>query len=333
MALLLVAMLATPLVVPGVLEEPDADEDFRRSVLSLQTADSEIQKVSVPGDTVNFRLDTRLAHRGGTAENVTLEVRVVDGDTGLLVDQRRQSVGDIEGERSISVLTNFSVAREGSYRIETVVYENGSRTASGTRQISGVEALTPEYADSAIQFERFETSGTRLPTITYQIDRVQNNRTTLNVSAYLTNSGGAGAGDVTVVFRARQADSNAVAATTRREVSSIRSGETVSPGVTLTVPDDYNYWLDAMLMKDGVIIGTATEPANLDPTETLEANETRRDIEFDSGDFAGETETEPRERETEAPRATTGSGPGFGVAVTLVALLGAALLARRQIND
>ena len=333
MVVLLVAMLATPLAVPGILEEPTEREDFRRSFLSLQTSDSTIAVRSVPGETVALQLDTRLAHRGGTAENVTLEVRAIDGETELLADKQRQSVGDVSGEQSISVLTNLSVERQGSYRIETLVYENGSRVARGTRTISGVEALTPDYADSSVAFERFETSGTNLPTITYSIDRVQDNRSTLNVSSYLTNSGDQAAGDVIVVFRARQADSDAVAATARRQIGSICPGETVSPAVTLTVPDGYNYWLDAMLVKDGVIIGTATEAANLDPSETLEANETRRDVEFDSGDFADEQSTEQEVERTEQPRATTGSGPGFGVAVTLVALLGATRLARRQIDD
>lgn len=335
MVVLLGVMLATPFLVPGILESPDDTGDIRPSVVQLQDEDSTIRVLSVPGRTANLQLDTRLAHRGGRSENVTVEVRAIDAESGLLVDQRRQSLGNISsGERTVPVLTNLSVERSGGYRIETIVYEDGRRVARGNRQISGVQALTPDYAASTVGFERFEDSAADIPTIAVDPASVENNRTELSISASLTNEGDGEAGDVTLRLRARQVESNLLAAQTEREVGAIRPGRTVSPTLTVTVPDQYNYYIDAILLKDGVVIDTAIGVANLDPTRVVEVNETREDVEFDTGDFTeGDTQTERMEA-TERPETTVESGPGFGVAIALVALLATALLtARRQTDD
>ena len=333
MVVLVVAMLATPLAVPGVLDEPD-DENVRPSYLHLQTEDSTINVTSVPGRTANLQLDTRLVHSGGPARNVTLEVRAIDAESGLLEDQVYESVGNVTGDRSVSVLTDLSVERQGGYRIETIVYEDGDRVARGTRTISGVQALTPDYADSTVTFERYENSPAEIPTIAVDPTTTSDNRSELSVTAALTNDGDTEAGDVTLRLRARQAESNLVAAQSRQEVGSIRPGRTVEPGTTLTVPDGYNYYIDAILLRDGVVIDTAIGVANLDPTRVVEANETRRAVEFDTGDFDDESTSGGDGSRAEETRTTTGGGPGFGVGLALVALLATALLtARRQIND
>ncbi len=43
-----------------------------------------------------------------------------------------------------------------------------------------------------------------------------------------------------------------------------------------SVPNDYNYYIDAVLLRDGVVIDTARGAANLNPTERLRENVTRR---------------------------------------------------------
>jgi len=335
MAVLLVAMLATPFVVPGVLEPVEDGEDIRPSVLGLQTEDSTIRVLSVPGGTANLQIDTRLAHRGGPAENVTLEMRAVDAESGLLADRVNKSIGTISGDRSVSMLTNLSVEREGGYRIETIVYEAGERVARGTTTISGVQALTPDYAQSSVEFEHFENSAVDIPAIAVDPTETANNRTALSVSAALTNTGDTTAGDVTLRLRARQVESNVIAADARQRVGSIRPGRTVWQNASVTVPSDYNYYIDAFLLKDGVVVDTALGVANLDPTRVVRANETRADVEFDTGDFTGpDTVTERMDGGRETETTVSGSGPGFGVGLALVALLAIALLtARRQTDD
>lgn len=321
-ALLAVLVLAA-VAVPDVLSTPR--EDIRPSDVTLRS-DAPPDVVSVRGDTVTLRIDTRLLHRGGESENVSLEVRAVDAETGLLGDRVLREVGTISGDEETRVLTNLTLDREGGYRIDTVLFADGQRVDSGSREIGGVGTLTPAYAKSPIQFQRFAGQGADLPTITYAIENVTDERATLRVAAALTNTGSAGAGDVDLRLRARQADSNVIADKRTISVGEIRPGRTVTPTAELTVPDGYNYWLDAMIVTEGVVVATAVEPANLDPEKTLEDDRTRRDVQFESGDF---TRGEDRaDREPERTARTEEAGPGFGLAVAIVAVLAAVVLGR-----
>lgn len=320
----LALMLFSAAFVPGLAAEPE--QDVRSSQIDLRD-DTPIEVLSVPGDTVTLRLDTRLTHRYGPADNVSIELRAIDSDTELLADTRVESVGTITGDREVSVPVNLSLDREGDYRIKTLVYADDERVTTGVREIHGLGSLPPDYARSPVEFQRFEESGESLPSLSYAIENDDANRTTLNVSAALVNNGNSEAGDVSVRMRARQAESNVVADSQTVRVGSIEPGHTVGPSVRLSVPAGYNYWMDAILVKDGVVIGTASDPANLDPTRTLSENESERSVDFEAGDF--ERTDVADDAETSTPY-SDGSGPGFGAGLALLALVGTGLLAGRR---
>lgn len=326
---LLVAMVATALLVPGTLAE--SEEDLRESYLRLADDESTLRAVDVGGETVSLQVDTRITHHGGPAENVTVELRAVDAETGLLADRQVTELGTVTGGRTVSVRSNLTVERAGGYRIETLVYEDGRLETQGRRSIRGVESLTPAYARSSIRFHEFGGSDGNVPSITYSVVSVENERVRLNVSTFLTNGGDEPAGDVSLRLRARQAESNAIADQTTVPVDTIRPGRTRSLSAALSVPDEYNYWLDAVLVRDGVIVQTASEPANLNPTRTIERDVTETEVGFSSGDFAA---TDQPDRGDDRPTGTaSASGPGFGTAVALAALVAVGLLAIRRKHD
>ncbi|MFC7045912.1 PGF-CTERM sorting domain-containing protein [Halobacteriaceae archaeon GCM10025711] len=324
-AVVVVAMLLVAALAPGAVSRPEQPERPGR----LDIEEVVIAPGAVSGATADLRVDTRLVHYGGPSENVTLQFRAVSLDSGMLETDRTVDVGTVAGDRERSVNATLTVARQGGYRIETIVYRNGSRVAQGSREVRGVGTLQPAYARTPVRFHDFsETSGSDLPVVEYSVADVNGNRTTLDVLAHLTNAGDEPAGDVRVVFKARQADSNIVADQVAVDVGSIEAGRTATPSAELTVPDGYNYYLDAVLWKDGVIVGSTRSAANLNPTETLTVNETTREIGLDVGDFEredGRDGSPTRETTTESA-----GQPGFGVAVAVLALLGAALLARRS---
>ncbi|KAA9407172.1 PGF-CTERM sorting domain-containing protein [Haloarcula hispanica] len=321
-------MLIGATAVPGALSEPQ--DDVRESYLDLR--ETTIEPASVDGQTVTLSIDARLSHRGGPAENVTVETRAIDADTGLVATTTRQSVGTIEGEREVSVRSNITVERAGGYRIDTIVYEDGDRVETGQQSVQNVDALTPAYARSSVTFQRFENAGVPLDSITYRIDGVSDNRTTLNVSVYVTNAGNDPSDDLSLRLRARQADSNVIADESTVRVGQIRPGRTEIVRTQLTVPDGYNYWLDGMLLSDGVIVGTESSPANLHPTERLQENETRQEVGFQSSDFE---QDRPEGQDMDEPQQTMAEeGPGFTALAGLIAVLASALLiARRQTNE
>jgi PGF-CTERM protein len=129
------------------------------------------------------------------------------------------------------------------------------------------------------------------------------------------------------VFTARQADSNIVADRVAVPVGEIAAGRTASPSASLTVPDGYNYYLNAVLWKDGAVVGSARSAANLDPSETLSVNETRREVGLSVSDF----ESDPsKSKDGGTVTASDGGQPGFTALAGIAALLVAGALARRK---
>ncbi len=146
-------------------------------------------------------------------------------------------------------------------------------------------------------------------------------------TTYLTNRGDESAGGLELVVTARQVESDVVADRATVTVGDVQPGRTTTPSVELTVPAEYNYYLDALLLRDGVIVGTATSSATLDPSRPVPENRTVDEVSFSAGEFSRET---PDERNPErTPMATESSGPGMGVAAALLALVSAGLLRRR----
>jgi PGF-CTERM protein len=319
------ALLAV--AVPGALA--DRSEDPRPSHLDLR--EPRVAAGEVGGETAELVLDIRMDHRGSDAENVSVEVQAVSSDTGLVETTVRRDLGTVSGNREVRTKMNVSVPREGGYRISIRVYENGSRVASGGTEVRGVESLTPGYARSPIEFHRFGTGDASPPVISYAIEESTNNRTTLRTQTHLTNRGDETAGGLELVVKARQVESNVIADQERVDVGEIEPGRTATPTVTLEVPSGYNYYLDGMLLRDGVIVGTATSGAMLDPTRPVPKNQTTEDVDFDAGEF--ESTESPPVRDTPMGTADSVQGPGFGVVVAVLALLGVALVAARRKHE
>jgi PGF-CTERM protein len=319
------ALLVAATLVPASVASPTSDR-VRESELDIR--ETSIAAGEVTGETAALRLTTRFRHEGTPSENVTVLYRALDTDTGLVVTRKVERLGNVTGDREVSVETTLAVPREGDYRLETVVFEDGRRLTVGRTTVEGVGSLQPAYARSPVRFHQF-AGETAIPPIEYTIESAADNRTRLNVSTYLTNGGDETVEDLRVVLKARQADSNIVADSASVPVGDVRPGRSATPSATLEVPDDYNYYLDAVLWKDGVIVGSTRAEASLSPRRTIEANVTETEVDVEAGDFEEEAATATQEAEdTPTPAATDGQ-PGFGVLAALVALGASLLVARR----
>jgi MYXO-CTERM domain-containing protein len=328
--ILLLAGVAA-VAVPGALAEPE-EEVVRPGPVRI--GEVPVAPGQISGQTAELRLLARVDHYDNPTRNVSVRFRAFDAESGLLVDEQRVSVGTIRGDRSVQVNGSLRVEREGGYVLETTIFREGEVVDQQSRRVSGMGALVPPYARSPVRF----ADGTALPPLAVSVADAGENRSTLQVTASLTNGGDEASGDLRVEFVLRQADSNLRAATTTESVGTIRPGRTGEADAELTVPNGYNYYVDAVLYRDGVVIDTARSVANLDPTETISADETQRDVEFQVEDFEAGDETDGRQpagERTPAPTTSTG-GPGLGVTVAAVALLAVAGLAgivRRRRGD
>lgn len=321
-------LIAAAVVVPGALA--DRDEPIRSA--HLEYRESNVQAGAVTGETVALRVESRLGHDAGPAENVTLVHRAIDEDSGLLVETARNDLGTLDGEREFAPTTNVTVPRDGAYEIRTTVYVDGERRATGRQTVSGVGTLIPDYARTDAAFRAAPTLVTDVPPIPYSIRETSGAETTLAVQPFVTNTGDGTEEDLELVVQARQTDSNVVADRATTAVGAIDTGRTVQPTVGLTVPDEYNYELDAMLRRDGVVVASATLPASLDPSEDVSANVTRHDVGLETSDFEREIGRGDSSRASnERTSGTDGqNGPGFGVAAAIVAMLAGVLLAARR---
>jgi PGF-CTERM protein len=318
----LLATVALATLVPGFVGDPAPDRDAPPA--RLDVSETTLSVGEVTGETATLDVTAYLSHRGGPADNVSVVVRATDAESGLVVDSTRTELGSVEAESEHEAPASVTVPREGSYEVTTLLYVDGQRVDAARASVSGVSALTPPYAESNVEFHGFPYQ----PPVEYTIQSSDANSVTLDVTSYLTNGGDAPESDLRLVVTARQSDSNVIAARTEANVGAIEPGRTARPNVELRVPEGYNYYLDVTLWRDGVILESTRAVANLDPEETLTANETRREVAFEASDF--ET-TDGSERPPDRPGATESgeSQPGFGPVVALLAVVSALFAARR----
>ncbi|KTG09278.1 PGF-CTERM sorting domain-containing protein [Haloprofundus marisrubri] len=320
-----VASLVAAAVVPGALADPTDDGPLRPGPVHVEEVP--IAPGAATGETATLAVEARLEHRGNPTDNVTVLFRAIDSESNLVETSRTVEVGTLTGDRETPVRANLTVAREGGYEIETIVFRDGERVADATRRVSGLEALTPAYADSNVVF----AESTALQPVSVSVGSAEGDRVSLDLSGALTNEGDTPTGDLEVTFVVRQAESNVVADRVTVPVGEIRAGRTSTVDASVTVPAEYNYYVDAILWRDDVHVDSAQSVANLDPTERISANVTEQEVEFEVEDFESDDEetTAAEDGGTYGADSQT-TTPGFGVAVAVVALLATALLVRRR---
>ena len=319
-------ILVSAIVLPGAIAE--RDNDIRDGIIRLNQGVA-VEPLTVSGQSVSLSLDIRLSHRGGVSENVSVEVRAIDADSNLLRETERLSVGSIRGNQEVPVRANLTVPREGRYQFDVRIYQSGQQVENGETTVSGVGALTPAYAESTVHFEQFETA--TIPPITYQISNVGESQVRLTTTTYLTNTGDMATDRLQLRIMARQADSNIIADQTTATVKTVRPGRTTEVNATLEVPDEYNYRLDAMLVRDSVVLEVASATAELAPTEPLPANTTREQVDIQASDFEAEAEAneEARGGATELTESET-SQPGFGIGIGILTLFVTVIIWRKK---
>lgn len=311
-------------VVPGVLADPTDRGPLPPGRVDIADGLA-IEPADVSGETATLHVETRLRHRGNTATNVTVRFRAIDAESGFVETTETVDVGNLTADGETPVEADLTVRREGGYRIETTVFRDSERVDSGRTTVSGLEALTPAYARTSVGF----TESDVLPPVAVSVADAGDERTTLRLGASLTNRGDDPSEDLRVTVVLRQAESNLVAGRTTVDVGAIRPGRSATVDAEVTVPSGYNYYVDAVLWKDDVMVDTARTAANLDPQRRIRVNETTEDVELRVEDF--ESDDGRSGRATEEPaRTTETSSPGFGVAVAVVALLVTTLFARRR---
>jgi hypothetical protein len=326
-AVVLVVVVVAAGALPGAVTDPT---ERVRAPGPVDIEELAVKPGAVSGGTAELDLKAQVSHHGNPTQNVSVRFRAIDADSGLLATEQRASLGELTEDGWHAANATLRVERSGGYVLEATLFRDGRPVDTTRREVSGMEALTPEYARTGVSFTEQGT----VPTVLVSVESVADNRTTLRIETSLTNRGDEPSDDLRTVVVVRQAESNVVAGSAETDVGQIREGRTERTTATVTVPSDYNYYVDVSLYRDGVLLDSTRSVANLDPTQRIQANVTETEVAFEVSDFEGEQPTGERPTDTEGGE-SGGGIPGFGLGLGIGAVVLALAVAsvRRSTNE
>jgi len=131
--LVLIALVAT---IGGGLRS------YERSEIRIADIDISAEAIGIAEALLNV---TSYLDNSGDVKSgeIDILVRAYDADTSLLVTSNATKVGEICGKETKSASTYLNLPKEGSYRLQIVVFEGGKGILRGEREIYGLSRLEP----------------------------------------------------------------------------------------------------------------------------------------------------------------------------------------------
>ncbi|MCX9089664.1 MAG: PGF-CTERM sorting domain-containing protein [Candidatus Methanoperedens sp.] len=240
---------------------------------SVSIREVDVKPVEVTSARIEMNVTAYINHNGGKTRNASMLIRAINSDTRLLETQVSAPIPETESEfeKTLPVSTNLNVERNGGYELNILLFDNGSIRDSGTVNIRGLNALTPES----------KRSGVTLNNIDFTVGGVSAGKVSIKSDIYLENKGPDVSENLKMTVKAREATSNLIADKTDAETGAIVNETTVVRSVQLVVPDEYNYMVVVELWRGDTMINTWEKPVLLAPTKTVpkESVETNTNIE------------------------------------------------------
>lgn len=318
LASVLIISFAIALIKEDVLVK---DTDYRPpSQLFIREVD--VKPAEVTSAIVEVNVTAYINHAGGETKNATMLLRAISSDTGLLATQAFAPIPATDSEKTLAVSQHLKVERNGGYELKLLLFDNGSIRDSGSVNIRGLNAITPQS----------KRSGIILNNIDFTVSGVSAGRVTIKPDIYLENRGPGDSENLKLVIKARQADSNLLADRAGSETGVIASETTAVRSVKLEVPDGYNYMVVVELWKDDVLINNWEKPVLLAPSKTVPKESTEKKVNIEVSKFVREGAQDEGKMPypTQAPSyAGTPKEPGFEVLGAVMALLLVIALRRR----
>ena len=205
---------------------------------------------------------------------VEVEVKAYDAETNLLVATNRTKVGKIAPKKSEYTFCLLSLPKEGGYRIEVVVFENGKGILRAERKIYGLETLEPPG-----------TAKISLRELDFMVASVESvggkEYAKINTTLFIDNLGGDVSG-LKALVKARDNETRLIADRKWVELGTLKCGTTSLRYATLTVPNRRDYIVEVQVFQHGRIIKESSGMVLLSPfanrTIVLEAQEKRVEI-------------------------------------------------------
>ncbi|HJQ93343.1 MAG TPA: hypothetical protein VJ874_03545 [Candidatus Thermoplasmatota archaeon] len=257
---------------------------------------------------INATIDNSLARSG----DLRLLTKAFDQSTGLLVDQVATTVPPLGKEETRIVSTRLDLARAPGFRLQVDLYQEEKVIRGATLDVSNLDRLEPNLYDT----------GLRIAAMDFEVLGTAGNRTTVRSTVYLTNEGREGSRPLSLQLKAREVSTSLLAAQVWAQVGSVAMDATRAYNATLTLPDGYNYAVEAVLWDNDIIVERGVGHVQFAPTAILDPGQkvvvTRPNLD----DFAGGQGVSDDE--------DSASTPGPGLVLVLAALAVAAAALRRM---
>jgi hypothetical protein len=297
-------------------------KDFEES--RLRIGDVDISPEQVTSTEVVLNVTTYIENYGdGGSGDVKLLLKAFDSASGLLVAQTTTSAGSVRKGKTLPVSQLINVEREGGYRIDVVLFEDEKRLRLRTVQVYGIGDLNPNVYDIGLKVQEID----------FLVKNVTGSRVAIGVDLYLTNEGDFTSEDLPILVKAREVDAGLLADKVWITTGEIEREKTIINSCEISVPDDYNYIVEALIWKNDTIVERGEGVVQLNPKRTIPKDEEIVSSDIRVEDFMEEA-AEMEEMEYLRAEGATKKTPGFTSVMTGIAVMIAIfMLIRIRRND
>lgn len=276
LASVLILSFAIVLLKVDVLQpEPDYKPPSRLSIREV-----DVKPVEVTSTLIEVNVTAYINHGGSKTRNASMLIRAISSDTGLLGTQVSAPVPEAESdsEKTLAVSQSLKVERNGGYELKILLFDNGSITDSGSVNIRGLNALTPQS----------KRSGVVLNNIDFTVSSVSAGKVSIKSDIYLENKGQDASENLKMIIKAREAASNLLADKTDAETGRIATETTAVKSVQLVVPEGYNYMVVVDLWRGDTLLSSWEKSVLLAPTKTVPRESVEKKVNIEVSKFVRE---------------------------------------------
>jgi len=277
----------------------------------------------VTGSEATLDVTSEIQSINGVSTGISrVQLKAYDTSSGLVVAENTSDAGFLGIRGSGSVTQTIVLPRKGSYRLVSTAIENGQRKGQGELTVYSLERLTPDIQET----------GLAITDIDFLVKKVSGDRAAIQTDVYLTNNNRAPSGAFDIEVKAKEEDAGLLADKQRAAVESIQPDATKVSGVTLSVPDQYNYIVEVLVWKNETIILRGEGNVRLRPGMQVSNGSQFVTKQIETSKFTQGSEESSGYATAYPVPIPTMKSPGFGVVPALAALgaLGVLVYRRRQ---
>lgn len=288
----------------------------------LKIIEVDVKPERVTSAEVVLNVTAYINHDGFKTRNASMLLRAIKTQTGLLEAAVSKEIAEVDGSKTLAISQRITVSRERDYNIRILLFDDDRIADSGVVSLKGLEALIPESHRTGVGIKEMD----------FIVRGVSSGSVRIQADVYIENRASTSSESLQVLVKARQAESNLLADKIWIETGEIKNETMAVKESTLTVPEGYNYIVEATLWKKDILLGEWDKPLLLAPTKILPKEAVEKQMNIEVSKFVREEGipspmATPALYPTPAPKA-----PGFEMMLAIISLISGFAIIRRVNN-